>query len=90
MGRSLFLCLIAITFLLLAQTAARADEVTISGSATGNAAGVPQLTFERKRQLYRHDCPWRRRLERLEQPSAHSSSLLGIESISSILNRSAE
>ena len=37
----------AITFLILGQTAAaRADEVTISGSATGNASGVPQLTFE--------------------------------------------
>jgi hypothetical protein len=45
-GRSLFLCLTAITFLFLGQTAACADEVTISGSATGNASGVPQLTFE--------------------------------------------
>ena len=45
-GRSLFLCLTAITFLILGQTAARADEVTISGSTTGNVSGVPQLTFE--------------------------------------------
>jgi len=45
-GRSLLLCLTAITFLILGQTAARADEVTISGSATGNASGVPQLIFE--------------------------------------------
>ena len=45
-GRSLFLCLTAIALLILGQTAARADEVTISGSATGNASGVPQLTFE--------------------------------------------
>jgi hypothetical protein len=46
LGRSLFLCLTAITFLILGQTAARADEVTISGSATGNSSGVPQLIFE--------------------------------------------
>lgn len=45
-GRSLFLCLTAVTFLILGQTAARADEVTISGSATGNSSGVPQLIFE--------------------------------------------
>ena len=44
-GRSLFLCLVALAFLTLAQSEARADEVTISGSTTGSVAGVPQLTF---------------------------------------------
>jgi hypothetical protein len=44
-GRSLCLCLTAITFLILGQGAACADEVTISGSTTGNASGVSQLTF---------------------------------------------
>jgi hypothetical protein len=44
-GRSLFLCLVALTFMALAQSQARADEVTISGSTTGTVSGVPQLTF---------------------------------------------
>src|SRR5436309_4984625 len=44
-GRSLFLCLVALTFMALAQSQARADEVTISGSTTGTVTGVPQLTF---------------------------------------------
>ena len=44
-GRSLFLCLIALAFLALGSTEARADEVTISGSTTGTVSGVPQLTF---------------------------------------------
>ena len=44
-GRSLFLCLVALTFLTLAQSEARANEVTISGSTTGTVVGVPQLTF---------------------------------------------
>ena len=44
-GRSLFLCLVALAFLTLAQSEARADEVTLSGSTTGTVTGVPQLTF---------------------------------------------
>jgi hypothetical protein len=44
-GRSLFLCLVALSFMALAQSEARADEVTISGNTTGTVAGVPQLTF---------------------------------------------
>src|SRR3989440_1758360 len=44
-GRSLFLCLVALAFLTLAQSEARANEVTISGSTTGTVVGVPQLTF---------------------------------------------
>jgi hypothetical protein len=44
-GRSLFLCLVALTFMALAGSEARADEVTISGSTTGTVTGVPQLTF---------------------------------------------
>jgi PEP-CTERM motif len=44
-GRSLFLCLLALTFMALAQSQARADEVTVSGSTTGTVTGVPQLTF---------------------------------------------
>ena len=44
-GRSLFLSLTAITILALGQSSARADEVTISGSATGTVTGIPQLTF---------------------------------------------
>lgn len=44
-GRSLFLCLAAFTLLALAGPAARADEVTITGSTTGTVSGVPQLTF---------------------------------------------
>src|SRR2546421_415168 len=44
-GRSLFLCLVALAFLTLAQSEARADEVTLSGSTTGSVTGVPQLTF---------------------------------------------
>ena len=44
-GRSLFLCLLALTFMALAQSRARADEVTLSGSTTGVVTGVPQLTF---------------------------------------------
>src|SRR5690348_4738594 len=44
-GRSLFLSLIAITFLAFGQSTARADEVTISGSTTGTVSGVPRLTF---------------------------------------------
>jgi hypothetical protein len=44
-GRSLFLCLLALTFMALAQSQARADEVTLSGSTTGTVTGVPQLTF---------------------------------------------
>src|SRR5215211_4990751 len=44
-GRSLFLCLLALAFLTLGAGAARADEVTISGSTTGTVTNVPQLTF---------------------------------------------
>jgi len=44
-GRSLFLSLIAITFLAFGQSSARADEVTISGSTTGTVSGIPRLTF---------------------------------------------
>lgn len=44
-GRSLFLCLFALVFMALAQSQARADEVTLSGSTTGTVTGVPQLTF---------------------------------------------
>lgn len=44
-GRSLFLSLIAITFLAFGQPSARADEVTISGSTTGTVSGIPRLTF---------------------------------------------
>ena len=44
-GRSLFLCLVALTFMALAGSEARADEVTISGNTTGTVSGVPQLTF---------------------------------------------
>jgi PEP-CTERM motif len=44
-GRSLFLCLLALTFMALAQSQARADEVTVSGSTTGSVSGVPQLSF---------------------------------------------
>jgi hypothetical protein len=44
-GRSLFLCLLALGFVALANTQARADEVTISGTTSGIVTGVPQLTF---------------------------------------------
>ena len=44
-GRSLFLCLVALAFMAFAQSEARADEVTLSGSTTGTVTGVPQLTF---------------------------------------------
>lgn len=44
-GRSLCLCLTALTVLIFGQGAACADEVTISGSTTGNASGVSQLAF---------------------------------------------
>ena len=44
-GRSLFLSLIAITFLAFGQSSARADEVTITGSTTGTVSGIPRLTF---------------------------------------------
>lgn len=44
-GRSLFLSLIAITFLAFGQSSARADEVTISGSTTGTVTGIARLTF---------------------------------------------
>ena len=44
-GRSLFLSLIAISFLAFGQSSARADEVTISGSTTGTVTGIPRLTF---------------------------------------------
>ena len=44
-GKSLFLSLIAITFLAFGQSSARADEVTISGSTTGTVTGIPRLTF---------------------------------------------
>jgi hypothetical protein len=40
-GRSLFLSLIAITFLTFGQSSARADEVTISGSTTGTVTAIP-------------------------------------------------
>ena len=43
--RSLFVSLLAITFLVLGQSSARADEVTISGSTTGTVSGIPRLTF---------------------------------------------
>ena len=44
-GRSLFLSLMAITFLAFGQSSARADEVTVSGSTTGTVSGIPRLTF---------------------------------------------
>ncbi len=44
-SRSLFLSLTAITFLVLGQSSARADEVTISGSTTGTVTGVSLLAF---------------------------------------------
>ncbi|HEY0171529.1 MAG TPA: PEP-CTERM sorting domain-containing protein [Pyrinomonadaceae bacterium] len=44
-GRSLFLCMIALAFLAVGASEARADEVTLSGSTTGTVGGVPQLTF---------------------------------------------
>lgn len=44
-GRSLLLCLVALTFMALARGEARANEVTLSGSTTGTVTGVPQLTF---------------------------------------------
>jgi len=44
-GRSLFLLLIAISFLAFGQSSARADEVTIFGSTTGTVIGIPRLTF---------------------------------------------
>ena len=44
-GRSLFLCLVALTLITLTGGEARADEVTLSGSTTGTVTGVPQLTF---------------------------------------------
>jgi hypothetical protein len=43
--KPLALSIFAITLFALAQSEARADEVTISGSTTGVVTGVPQLTF---------------------------------------------
>jgi hypothetical protein len=46
MVKPLALGLFAIAFFALGQGQARADEVTISGTTTGQVIGVPQLTFE--------------------------------------------
>jgi hypothetical protein len=43
--KPLALSIFAIALFTLAQSTARADEVTISGSTTGTVTGVPQLTF---------------------------------------------
>jgi hypothetical protein len=43
--KPLALSIFAIALFALAQSEARADEVTISGSTTGTVTGVPQLTF---------------------------------------------
>ncbi|MDQ3804601.1 MAG: PEP-CTERM sorting domain-containing protein [Acidobacteriota bacterium] len=43
--KPLVLSFAAISLLALAQSEARADEVTITGSTTGTVTGVPQLTF---------------------------------------------
>jgi hypothetical protein len=45
MVKPLLLSIFAIALFTLAQSEARADEVTISGSTTGVVSGVPQLTF---------------------------------------------
>ncbi len=46
MVKPLALGLFAIAFFALGQGQARADEVTITGSTTGQVIGVPQLTFQ--------------------------------------------
>jgi hypothetical protein len=43
--KSIFLGLLALVIVGASQKAARADEVTISGSTTGTVTAVPQLTF---------------------------------------------
>src|SRR6184192_2456732 len=43
--KSIFLGLLALVIFGVSQKAARADEVTISGSTTGTVTAVPQLTF---------------------------------------------
>jgi len=43
--KPLTLSIFALAFFAFAQSVARADEVTISGSTTGTVTGVPQLTF---------------------------------------------
>src|SRR2546426_9084955 len=43
--KSIFLGLLALVIVGVSQKAARADEVTISGSTTGAVTAVPQLTF---------------------------------------------
>src|SRR2546426_872406 len=43
--KSIFLGLMALIIVGVSQKAARADEVTISGSTTGTVTAVPQLTF---------------------------------------------
>lgn len=45
MVKPLLLSIFAIALFTLAQSEARADEVTIAGSTTGVVSGVPQLTF---------------------------------------------
>ncbi|HZT57334.1 MAG TPA: PEP-CTERM sorting domain-containing protein [Pyrinomonadaceae bacterium] len=43
--KPLALSVFALAFIAFAQSVARADEVTVSGSTTGTVTGVPQLTF---------------------------------------------
>ena len=43
--KSLFFGLLALVVVGISHSAARADEVTLTGSTTGSVTGVPQLTF---------------------------------------------
>ena len=44
-GRSLFLCLLALTFMALAQSRARADTITYSTAGTFSGSGTNSVTF---------------------------------------------